>query len=188
MDYEMGKVQQQLGEYSKQAPTIISRALTRAIGNVQTNVSRSIAQKYELKQKVIKETFNLKKANKSRLSASLRSTGFKMGLHKYKMKQKKDGVYVSVRKDTGQKLLKHAFVADIHGDKVFQRKGKSRLPIDLKLGPSIPQLMNNRSLRESVMEQGMETYNKRLDHEIKNVFDKAMEKAIKEAKKKVGVE
>ena len=177
IDYEIDKVKQKLGSYSKKTPQVISRALNRAIASVKTNVYRNVKEDYYLKRKDIYETFTIRKASRNNLTARAKSKGGVIGLEKYKVTPSKARpghpprvLKVAVKRD-GMKELTGAFVADINGMKVFTRLNKTRLPISRITGPAIPQIIDNMEIREDVQEIAVDTYNKRLKHEINRVLE-----------------
>lgn len=164
------EVEKQLGNMKYKAPMVIARALNRAAANAKSSASKKVRETYNVKSKDISSTIKILKANKNRLGAVVKSTGTKVSLIKFKVtpkkrlkKQKK--VKVAVKKD-GMKELNHAFIADINGPKVFERVGKNRLPIKHLFGPSVPEMLGGKSVREFVEIESEKTFEKRLEHEI----------------------
>ena len=174
----MADVQKRLGEISKKAPNAVSNALNRAVTNVASNISKEVRKDYVIKAQDIKETITKHKANRSKLSASVVSKGQLTPLDRFKVSPKtvqpkrKKPIKVAVKK-TGLKEVLGAFVADINGVKVFERTSKNRLPIRRLFGPSVPQMLENEQIRKKINEEGQATFNKRLDHEINRILEKA---------------
>lgn len=166
-----------LGELSNQAPTAISRALNRAATNVNSNIKKELRKEYNIKAGDIGATLSTLKANKASLKAEVKSSGALIPLDKFKVSPKtvnpkrKSQIKIGVKKD-GLKTVLGAFVAEVSGKKVFQRKGKSRLPIKRLFGPSIPQMLGNEEIRSEIERQGQETFYKRLEHEISRILEK----------------
>ncbi|PKL00063.1 MAG: hypothetical protein CVV56_08085 [Tenericutes bacterium HGW-Tenericutes-1] len=176
LSYEKGKTEGKLGKQKKETPAVMSRAINRATANMKTTANKEARILYHLKSKDISTTFTLKKASKSNLKALVISKGSKLGLEKYKVSptQPKPGkapkvLKVAVKKD-GLKPIEGAFVADIHGIKIFKRTTKNRLPITRKMGPSVPQILKNKDIVKSTEKAAMKIYKTRLDHEIKRVL------------------
>lgn len=168
------EVEKRLGEMSKKAPNVISNALNRAMTNVASNIKKEVRKEYIIKAKDIEATLIRRKATRNALSASILSRGNPIPLDRFKVSprtvqpKRKKPIKVAVKK-TGLKELMGAFVADIHGIKVFRRRTKKRLPIDRLFGPSIPQMINDK-VAERINEEGRTTFQKRLEHEINRIL------------------
>lgn len=172
-------VEKRLGEFHKKAPNAISNALNRAATNVNSNIKKEIRAQYVIKAGDITKYGNLVKtnANSGKLSAVVKSTGGVIPLDKFKVSPKtvnprrKTPIKIGVKK-SGLKKVMDAFVADANGIKVFQRTGKERLPIKRLFGPSVPQMLGNEKIKKSIEKEGQETFQKRLDQNIKNILEK----------------
>lgn len=171
----LNDVRERLGTFSNKAPNVISRSLNRAVTNVSSNVSKEVRKQYVIKASDIKGTLSKTKASKANMSAIIRSRGELTPLDRFKISPKtvqpkrKRPIKVSVKKD-GLKTVLGAFVADIHGTKVFKREGKKRLPVTRLFGPSVPQMLNNEEIRLKINKEGRETFERRLDHEINRIL------------------
>lgn len=173
---DIKKVQKRLKGNSSKAQMAIYRALNRTATNLKTNASKKAREIYRVKAKDINQTFSIQKANKSSLAALVVSKSKSMGLEKFKINakdpQKRPKAFkAAVKKSSGAKEIVRAFVANINGIKVFHRVGQKRLPIQRLYGPPVPQMVNNREVRDFVEKQAVETYNKRLDHEINRIME-----------------
>ncbi|WP_260288454.1 phage tail protein [Peribacillus aracenensis] len=170
-------VQDKLGAFSKKAPNAISSSLNRAVTNVASNVSKEVRKEYNIKSADIKNTLSKTRASRSNLSAIVESRGELIPLDKFKVSprtvqpKRKKPIKVGVKKG-GVKPLLHSFVSDVNGIKVFERKGKARLPVKKLFGPSIPQMLKNEDIRKNIDREGSETFNRRLDHEINRILDR----------------
>lgn len=170
-------VQEQLGSFSKKAPNAIANALNRAVTNVSSNISKEVRKEYNIKASDIKITISKTKASKSNLSAIVRSNGNLIPLDRFKVSprtvqpKRKTPIQIAVKKN-GLKQAVGAFVADINGIKVFKRESKKRLPINRLFGPSIPQMINNETIRNNINLEGKETFTRRLDHEINRILSR----------------
>lgn len=171
------EVEKQLGSFSNKAPTVISRALNRAAENARTNAVKKAREEYEIKAKDVRGTISITKANKSFLGARVESKGERIPLDRFKVSPKNPRpkkppkvLKVAVKKN-GLKDLIGAFVADIHGNKVFTRKGKSRLPIERLFGPAVPQMLGNQDVKAFIESEAQKVFDKRLDHEIQRVLE-----------------
>ena len=170
-------VQQKLGNLSKKAPNVMANSLNRALSNVATNMSKEVRKEYTIKAADIKETLIKSRASKSNLRAVVESKGELIPLDKFKVSprtvqpRRKSPIKVGVKKG-GVKPILHAFVADVNGIKVFERKGEARFPIRKLFGPSVPQMLANEQVREQINHEGNETFLRRLDHEINRILEK----------------
>ena len=174
---QIKKVEERLGRYKAKAPIVLYRALNRAVQNAKTNARKNPRETYNIKAKDIKETLTAKKASRSKLGAALVSQGTKVPLDKFRISPKQlrpkkppRALKVAVKKG-GLKQLLGAFVADIRGNKVFSRVSKRRLPINRLFGPAIPQMIDNKAVRPFIEKEAINTFQRRLDHEIKRVLE-----------------
>jgi hypothetical protein len=169
------QVEMRLGRMKSKAPMAISRALNRTATNAKTNVSKKSREIYVIKSKDINQALKITRSSRGSLNATLVYRSERIPLDKFKFNPKKPRpkkpptLKVSVKKD-GMKSLLHAFVADINGAKIFERVGKSRLPIQRLFGPAVPQMVVNEELRQFVEREAEATYAKRLDHEIERIL------------------
>lgn len=176
------EVQERLGQFSNKAPNAIANALNRAATNIRSNISKEVRKEYIIKASDVKATLSKNKASRGDLSVVVRSTGSVIPLDRFKVSPKtvnpkrKAPIKAAVKKG-GMKEILRAFVADIHGIKVFQRKGKPRLPIRRLFGPSVPQMLGNETVRDQIEKEGHETFHRRLDHEINRILEKGRAKS-----------
>lgn len=168
-------VERRLGKYKSKAPIVLYRALNRAASNLNTNLKRETRKRYVIKSRDIK--LDISKASRYKLRAEVKSEGERIPLEKFKVspkvprpKKPPRSLKVQVKKD-GMKELMHAFITNIQGNKVFQRKGKSRLPIEKLFGPAVPQMARNKETVRYIEKEAVSTYEKRLQHEIKRVLE-----------------
>ena len=52
----------------------------------------------------------------------------------------------------------------------MQRIGKTRLPIEKKIGPAVPSMIGNPDVVEAIEEKTQEAVVKRLDHEVNRIL------------------
>lgn len=166
------EVEKQLGEFKKQAPSVIARALNRAVENTRTNAVRKTTEQYGIKAKDVRATISIVKANKNTLGAVVKSKGPMLPLSKFKVnpsnprpKNPPKVLKVAVKKN-GLKEILGAFVADVNGNKVFRREGKSRLPIKQLFAPAVPIMIGNANVLDYIESEALKVFDKRLDHEI----------------------
>lgn len=133
-------------------PKLIDKALERALQvaamKTRTRVSKEVRKVYNVKAGAISKAVRLSRIPGGRL---LLYAGRVIPLDKFGARKKvirtgrgrRTGVTVQVRKDHRRQIVKHAFMADVHGQKVFKREGQSRLPIRRVFGPSIAHMVGN---------------------------------------------
>jgi len=170
----------ELKGFEKEVASATYHALNRTIDQVITHVARTVKQNYSIKDKMkdIKDTFRggIKKPTKTDLTASLTSRGHTLSFAhfpytpKTRLKKQKP---VKVRIKSKQIASKKGFVAPTgakSADKiqynVFKRLGKERLPIAPIRTLSIPQMISNENVSESIQKFAQEKFNERLQHEI----------------------
>lgn len=176
-DSNIKEVERKLGEFKEKAPNAIASALNRAATNLKSNISKEVRKEYHIKARDINETLKVFKASRSKLSAKVESKGKALGLDKFKVSPKtvnprrKSQLKIAVKKD-GIKQILGAFIADIHGIKVFTRDTKKRLPISRRFGPSVPQMVGDEEISEKLNYQAWLMYEKRLNHEIHRVLSR----------------
>ncbi|WP_110933815.1 phage tail protein [Paenibacillus bouchesdurhonensis] len=173
---EIKKVEKRLGQYSKKAPVVIYRALNRAASGVRTNANKKAREVYRIKAKDVNQTFTVIKASRGSLTAAATSKSGSIGLEKFRINASNPNsrprkFKAAVKKQGSLKEIMRGFVASINGVKAFRRTSKSRLPIQRLFGPPVPQMVNNKEVRDFVEKQAVETYNKRLQHEIKRTLE-----------------
>lgn len=166
-------VEDKLGRFYKKAPNVIVRALNRAAMNARTNAVNKARENYNIKATDVRKTITIRKANKNALGAMVISKGSTVPLIKFKVSPKKrtkkrKAIKAAVKKGP-LKEVGGAFIGDVHGSKVFKRVGNSRLPINRLFGPSIPQMLGNRSVKEYIETEAIKIFDKRLTHEINRV-------------------
>lgn len=168
--------QRRLSEIPGGINTALSHSFNRALTAGRAAGVREGGKIYTLKQKHLRDSMLLKRASKADLSAALVCSGANLPLRYFEVKPGRDTtgakraqVYVSVRRDTGLKPLGQAFVWK---GLVMQRLGQSRLPVEQKYTVSPPQILDNDTVREAVIEAMTETVDKRLDYETERLLAK----------------
>jgi hypothetical protein len=175
---EFKKAELRLGAQAKQAPAVISRALNRAATTARVTAIKQVTGNYYIKAGLIREkkVINISKANKTKLHARVvvRDGPIPLNYFKFSPGQPRPKnppkLKLAVKKN-GMKTLNSAFVANINGPKIFERRGKKRLPIDRLYGPAVAQITGGAKTRAEIERESAEMYAKRLDHEIKRILE-----------------
>lgn len=179
-------VEKRLGNMKKNAPTVVSRAINRAIQNVKKNMGKETSERYFITSGEVKKTVNVTKATKSRLQAAAISQGAGIALSKFKVNPKTPVRYrgasrtpkvyrAGVKKAGGVKPLDgnpKSFVAVMKSGHVgvFSRTSAKSLPIKQLYGPSVPQMVKNEDIMDKINRDANETLQKRIDAEINNLL------------------
>lgn len=147
------------------------RAINRAAAAANTELSRRVRARVNLKASSIKDVVTITRASGATVRATMKVKTKGISLREYGARQVARGVSVRVLKDEGRKVVDGAFFVEKFGGHVFMRKGKERKPIQKLFGPSVrtqaEQVMPDVQKRaEEVMEQ-------RLKHEIGRAIERA---------------
>lgn len=176
-DAALRDVQQKLGTIAHKAPNVIANSLNRSISNMNANITKEVRKDYHVKAGDIKSSLNSVRASPNKLTAQVTSKGKLMGLDKFKVSPKtvnpkrKSQLKIAVKKD-GVKQIMGAFVANIHGTKIFKREGTKRLPVARLMGPSIPQMIGNEETVELIELKAWVAYQKNLNHYVSHLLSK----------------
>lgn len=178
-------------------PKVMTRALNKTTGNVQTHANKEIRKNLNLKAARVKQDFRFQKASWSDLMAFVKATGKPVPLIDFvETRQISGGVSVKVKKNKRRVKLKHAFVARMKSGHVgvFARKEgakyatgkKARIPqtqyakmpkkYRLKIveltGPRIEDEFSHPSVFDPVMKNADHRLRFNLNNEIKFEFSK----------------
>lgn len=176
-DAALKDVQKRLGTLAHKAPNAIANSLNRSVSNINANIPKEVRKDYHMKAGDIKKSLNSVRASPKKLAAQVTSKGKLVGLDKFKVSPKtvnpkrKSQLKIAVKKD-GMKQIMGAFVANIHGTKIFKREGEKRLPVGRLMGPSIPQMIGNEETVKRIEHQSWVTYEKNLNHYINFLLSK----------------
>ena len=167
-DVVMRHLTQRLTQIEKDSlPKAVPRALNRVAASVRTQAVREVAPRMGVKQKVVRESMQIKRATRSKPAAVVRGFGRPLELHYFQPRQTKQGV--TAKAWGKRKLYRGTFIAWI-GDgrggpsvggygryRPMKRRANSRLPIDKLYGPAVPWVMAERAvmraLRKKVRER-----------------------------------
>ena len=135
------------------------RAAKRAATHARTVGTRLVRGTYTI------DAASVKAATSVRITedgAVLRIAGFREGVDHYKARKRRKGIFVSVKKGSGD-IVARSFD---YSNTYFQREGDPRLPIKRLFGPAVPQLFGNDAIKGKVADAAMQKYEERLRHEI----------------------
>jgi hypothetical protein len=141
----------------------MGNAAARAASSARTVGKKSVRQIYTVKPAAIKSSISIKRIPKG---AVLRVVGYRLSAKNYKATKRKKGIFVSVKKGSGD-IVPRSFS---YGDKFMRRKGAARFPIKGITSPAVPQLFGNAAVREEMAKEAMKKYEERLRHEVGRIM------------------
>ncbi len=125
----------------KRYKKIATRVLNKLGSQTKTAVSREVRNTYNIKRERLNAGFFMKRATWENMAVLLRYRGRTPGLQHFDARRTNRGVTVKVRKASGRKVVKGAFMPErIIG--VYKREGKGRFPIKRLYGPDVPGMVN----------------------------------------------
>lgn len=138
-----------LNAFPERVSVAASRAVNRALDGINTDSSKIIRQRYNVKKRDISIGVRKFKATKSRLEGRIEFGGKPIALEKFNPSPKrftknkpKQGISVEIRR--GKKtLFRSSFMS--RAGVIFVRQGKERLPIKRLYGPRIYQMIDSDS-------------------------------------------
>lgn len=172
-DKELKKAVSKLSSFPKEIPKATSSALNRTITFTKKRINQEVRKEYNIKSSEVSKTLEIRKANPSNLSALINSTGHRLTLGRFasNIGSWKRGKNIKVKiKRSGAKNLNttpKSFIAGLTGNShVVRRDGKSGYPIKVLRTLSVPQMIANKDISKSVMEEANEQLKKRINHEV----------------------
>ena len=150
-----------------------ARAINRAADSAKTAASRALRKDYFIDRKAILNTIRIKRASAGGLSASMESRGRLIPLAKWKTAPQAQPVTARVRKSGSAGEGKGAFWATMKSGHtgIFGRLGKKRKPIQERMGPAVPQLLEDEAVSKAVEERMSDVFYQRLDHEVGRILE-----------------
>lgn len=160
-------------------PKAVRSSLNKTISGVRTDAKREATASYEVKSSAVHKSITIQKASGSALEAIALSRGRPIPLSSFKVKPKKvqrkgpkgRKISVSVKKGTST-TLDNAFVAQFRSGNtaVVERKTKRRLPIRKLYGPSIPKMIENDKVMDTIKAKAKDRLSKNFAHEVDRIM------------------
>lgn len=133
----------------------------RAARHIMTVGTKKMREVYTIKAGAAKSRMDIQRINP--LDTVVRIEGGVESVQNFRgTRRRKDGIFVSIRKDGGG-VVPRSFM---HDDTPLMRVGMERYPLKGIYGPSIPQMFGEEHVLEAAMEAGAEMYEKRILHEL----------------------
>ena len=143
------EVQAKLGEMSRKAPTVISKALNKAAVTARVDLANKAQATYTVKSGGFKKDMTIRKASAGRLEAVIHSQGKPLTIDKFHTTfAKKSGAKANIIKGGGLKQLIKGNIKAFKGTgklngKIYQRVGTERKPLKKLKSNSIPKMIGN---------------------------------------------
>lgn len=174
---QLEKAERALEHIPGAVPRAAANAINRAADSAKTEAARKVRETYYIKHGDVLSTIKIYGASAGDLSATVISRGSVIALTKFRVTprqpqpKKRRTVIVRVKKGEGGPI-QGAFIAGMNSGhvNVFNRIGKSRLPIVGRYGPSVPQMIGSDDVRIWVEDKSRERLESRLDHEISRIL------------------
>lgn len=163
-------VEKALARINGAMPRAVTRALNAAIRKAQSEAVKGVAREIGIKQKTARGATKLRLANRRRLAADVTARGRRIPLVEMGGRQTRQGVTYKSRGK--RQLIKGAFIAKMKSGHVgaFKRRyygqNSKRLPIDEKLGPSIPLLFVQDHIAEAMDKAARQVWGKELARQV----------------------
>ncbi len=147
----------------------LRRTIKRMGAKFKNRAIKEVRKTYNVKAKTLRRHIKERMSGSDGGSVEWRFTvtGRPVNLIHFGARQMRKGVSVKVKKGSGRKVIKSAFIArDSGGHKrVFMRKGKERLPIEAKSTLSYPQMFN-KDIIDKATKEVEENYGKEFEHNL----------------------
>lgn len=140
------EVQAKLGEMSRKAPTVISRALNKVAVTARVDLANKAQATYTVKSGGFKKDMTIRKAFAGRLEAVIHSQGKPLSITKFHTTApKKTGAKANIIKGGGLKQLIYGNIKAFKGPngQIYQRRSTARMPIKKLSSNSIPKMIGN---------------------------------------------
>jgi len=123
-------------------PRVFRRAINRNVDMAATDLKRRVGGRITLKKGEISKSIKKYKATYSHLAGYIATSRYRPGLLAFPgtTEKRPRGVKYRISRLEGRKRIPHAFIATMRASGhrgVFERRFRTRLPIDEKRGPSI---------------------------------------------------
>ena len=156
----------------------VGSALTRAASAGKTVAKRSVTKEYAISQSEVRARplkVNLfVRESDGGISVVFGFRGNVIPLMKFNTRVNNNGqVVTQVKRSGAAAALDRAFSAQMGGHRgIYERIGAERFPVRELFGPATPQMMySNEAVTDEMEAKMVETYEKRIDHEILRVLN-----------------
>ena len=156
----------------------VGSTLTRAASAGKTVAKRSVTKEYAISQsEFLARTRNINhfvRESDGGISVVFGFRGNVIPLMKFNTRVNNNGqVVTQVKRSGAVATLDRAFAAQMGGHRgIYELVGVERFPVKELFGPATPQMMySNEAVTDEMEDKMVETYEKRIDHEILRVLN-----------------
>lgn len=158
----------------------VGSALSRAAATGKTAIKSTIVKRYTISQsEFLSQTRNINhftRTSDGGVEVVFGYAGYVIPLLKFDTSVGSDGrVVTRVKRSSAKEVLEHAFKAQMGPHTgIYERIGPDRSPVKEFFGPATPQMMSfegDDEVWEEVEGKMVETYEKRIDHEIMRLLN-----------------
>jgi len=147
------------------------QALKRAGERAKTEAGRFVAEEYVITKggfmKNVTVTTDISGGGGGSVGFNINFRGSVIPLTEFSVKASRGGGVTAQVKRGGGGTISSAFAARVYGPmRIWERVGKSRLPVEQKYGPSTAQMMGNETIVDLMTETIQESFHERLEHEV----------------------
>lgn len=143
-------------------------AMKRAGQKARAQAGRLASARYQIGATQFKDHVSIKVRGEGTAMLSISFSGTVIPLREFKVRSSAKGVYAKAKQGGG--TISRAFLDEMMAG-VFERVGKTRLPIEQKYGPAAPQMMNDDEVKSEMDELILETYEQRMEHEVERILN-----------------
>lgn len=150
-------------------------AVNRTASKVNTQTSRSIREKYNIKAKIVKSHIKKQNATKSSLTAKIIGSGAPFLITHFTVRKRRKGpLLVRVLKRGNAKPVPGMFLGTARKGftGAMMRLKRSSYPLRIPYGPSVPTMFGNRDVANELESMADKWLNERFNHEVNYRFGK----------------
>ena len=179
---DLKKAGERLAGIKDGIPRAMMRAINRTVKAAQTIEVKAVQDEADIPPKKIKATISFKYARLADLNGETVSKGYRLPLIYFDPKPKQvtkkrpaGGVSAVTSKRRGRETFEGSFIG--HWPKgarnVLERSGAERFPIQIVRGPSVPEVLEERGVSETVERVARERLILRFNHEVNFLLKEA---------------
>ena len=130
-------------------PRAANSTINKLLARIRTRSLREVRKHYNIRAKALRSFTVARRSRRALLIANLVIKGPRLPIHEFGAKQRRKGVSVRIRKDTGRTVIKGTFIAELSSGKisVFKRRNEKRLPIDILYTTSPAQMFEQEGVK-----------------------------------------
>ena len=177
---DLSRISAILGGSEGKVKKAVGYALARAGQSARTVAAKAVTKEYAISySQFTSRTRNINHFKNAGGGGSLQVVfgyaGKVIPLVQFDTSLTKGGAVSSrVKRSSTKETLDHAFIARMRGKHtgVYERTTPSRFPVRELFGPATPQMIySNEEVMDAVEEKIVETYEKRIDHEVSRILN-----------------